>query len=210
MVLVTKCGCVKGVCSPWNIEAVRTAMQRSPEKINLEGHGRIKNTQMTSRANFAHWFACVSVQNDSGVWTHHSWCTTETGVYCVGTAWWSNNAQHTVFREGTFSPRQHSKQEQCVLTKKMYHTQKITVWTAIYSHDQAANSECYVSMLHNSSVPQRSAAGSSLNTQRIMQDGATPHTANIFFDFLHDTFALRVIYHWYLAHHGYGYPTAWT
>jgi hypothetical protein len=133
MVLVTKCRCVKSVCNPWNIEAVRIAMPRSPGKINLEGHGRIKNIQMISRTVFAQWFACVSVQNDSGVWTHDSQCTTETEVYCVGTAWWSHN-EHTVFREGTFSPRQHSKQEQCVFTKKMYRTQKITVRTAIYSH----------------------------------------------------------------------------
>jgi hypothetical protein len=41
--------------------------QRSRGKINLGGHGRIKNIQMTSRANSAQLFACVSVQNDSGV-----------------------------------------------------------------------------------------------------------------------------------------------
>jgi hypothetical protein len=133
MVLVTKCRRVKSVCTPRNIEAARTATQRSPGKINLEGHGRIKNIQMTSRANFAQWFARVSVQNDSGVWAHCLWCTTETGVYCVGTAWWSHNA-HMVFREGTSSPRRHSKQAQCMLPKKMYHTQKITVQIAIYSH----------------------------------------------------------------------------
>lgn len=51
MVLVTKCRHVKSVRTPQNIEAARIAMQ-SPGKINLEGHGRIKNIQMTSGANF--------------------------------------------------------------------------------------------------------------------------------------------------------------
>jgi hypothetical protein len=90
------------------------------------------------------------------------------------------------------------------LTEKMQHASKITVWVSISSHglmgpvffDQAVNRDRHLSMLHVSSVLQLIATGLPLNTQWFVQDGATPHTANVanvFLDFLHDTFGPRVI-----------------
>jgi hypothetical protein len=48
-------------------------------------------------------------------------------------------------------------------------------------------------MLRNTFVPHLLATGLPLKTQWFMQDGAGLHTANVVFDFLHDTFNLRVI-----------------
>jgi hypothetical protein len=59
-----------------------------------------------------------------------------------------------------------------VLTEKTHHAPKITIWVAIYSQgpigpvffDQTVNSERYLSLLHNSFVPQLIATGLPLNT----------------------------------------------
>ena len=48
-------------------------------------------------------------------------------------------------------------------------------------------------MLENEFVPHLLATILPWNTQWFMQDGATPHTVNAVLDFLHETFANRVV-----------------
>jgi hypothetical protein len=56
-------------------------------------------------------------------------------------------------------------------------------------------------MLQNSFIPQLLATGPPMQTQRFMQDGARPHTANLVLDFLHETFNLRVMSHRFPERH---------
>jgi hypothetical protein len=74
------------------------------------------------------------------------------------------------------------------------------VWAATSSHgllgpiffEETVNSERYLSILRNTSVPHLLATGLLLQTYWFMQDGARPHTANVVLDFLHDTSNPRV------------------
>jgi hypothetical protein len=75
------------------------------------------------------------------------------------------------------------------------------VWVTISSHGQlrpiffeeTVNSERYLSVLRNTSVPRLLATGLPLQTQWFMQDGARPHTANVVLVFLRDIFDSLVI-----------------
>jgi hypothetical protein len=58
---------------------------------------------------------------------------------------------------------------------------------------ETVNSERYLSVLHNTFVPRLLATHLPLQTQWFMQDGARPHTANVVFNFQHDTFDWHVI-----------------
>jgi hypothetical protein len=83
---------------------------------------------------------------------------------------------------------------------KVHHAGRITVWVAMSSHgllvpicfEEPVNTERYLSMLRKSFVPDL-ATGLLLHTRWFVQDGARPHTANVSWDFLHDTFVSRVI-----------------
>ena len=68
---------------------------------------------------------------------------------------------------------------------------------------QHANMADTPSTMHKPCV-QFIATGLPFNIQWFMQDGATPHTANVASDFPHDTFSQRVIFHHFPAYHGYG------
>jgi hypothetical protein len=78
-----------------------------------------------------------------------------------------------------------------VIHEKVHQAPRITVWVAISSHgllgpiffEQTVSSERYLSMLHNTSVPQLLATGLLLQTQWFMQDGARPHTVNVVWTF---------------------------
>jgi hypothetical protein len=62
-------------------------------------------------------------------------------------------------------------------------------------------------------VPQFITTGLPLDTEWFINDGVTPHTANIASAFLHDTFDSRVISHTHTTHHRLGetgHPTDWT
>jgi hypothetical protein len=91
-------------------------------------------------------------------------------------------------------------QNPCVIHEKGAYELQITVWVAISSHrllgpiffEETVNSERYLSMLCNTSVPHLLATGLTSQTQWFMQDGARPHTANVVLDFLHDTFNSHV------------------
>jgi hypothetical protein len=88
----------------------------------------------------------------------------------------------------------------CVIHEKVHHATRIIVWVTISSHgllgpisfEETVNSPHYLSMLGNTFVPPFLATGLPLQTQRFMQDGARPHTANVL-DFLHDIFDSRFI-----------------
>jgi hypothetical protein len=89
----------------------------------------------------------------------------------------------------------------CVIHEKVYHAPRIRVWVAVSSHGllrpiffvETVNGECYLSMLCNTSVPHLLAASLSLQTQWLMQDGASPYKANVVLYFRHDNFDSRVI-----------------
>jgi hypothetical protein len=55
------------------------------------------------------------------------------------------------------------------------------------------DSERYLSMLRNTSMPHLLATGLPLQTQWFMRDEARPHTANVVLDFLRDTFDSHVV-----------------
>jgi hypothetical protein len=67
------------------------------------------------------------------------------------------------------------------------HRELIAVRVAISSHgllgsiyfEETVNSERYLSMLRNTSVPHHLATGLPLQTHWFMQDGARPHTVNV-------------------------------
>jgi hypothetical protein len=59
--------------------------------------------------------------------------------------------------------------------------------------EETVKSELYLSMLRSTVVPQLLATGLPMQTQRFMQHGARPHTANVVLDCLHGTFDSRVI-----------------
>jgi hypothetical protein len=67
-----------------------------------------------------------------------------------------------------------------VIHEKVHHSPRITVWVAISSHgllrpiffQEPVNSERYLSMLHNTSVPHLLATGLPLHTQWFMRDAA--------------------------------------
>jgi hypothetical protein len=88
-----------------------------------------------------------------------------------------------------------------VIHEKVHHAPRIIVWVALSSNgllgpvsfEETVNSERYLSMLRNTSVPHLLATGLPLRTQWFMQDVARPHTANVVLDFLHDIFDFRVI-----------------
>jgi hypothetical protein len=85
-----------------------------------------------------------------------------------------------------------------VIHEKVHHVARIMVWVSTSSHGQlgqiffeeTVNSECYLSMLHNTFVPHLLATGLPLQTGWFIKDGARPHSANVVLDFLHDTFRL--------------------
>jgi hypothetical protein len=93
-----------------------------------------------------------------------------------------------------------------VIHEKVYHMPRIMMWVAIWSlvllgpifFEETVNSECYLSMLHNTSVPHLLATVLPLQTEWFMQDRARPHTANVVLDFLHDIFNSRVSSNWFL------------
>jgi hypothetical protein len=95
-----------------------------------------------------------------------------------------------------------------VIHEKAHHAPRITVWVAICSlgllrpffFEETVNSECYLSMLHNTFVPQLLDTGLPLQAQWFMQDGAGPHTANVVLDFLHNTFDSHVIFNRFPDH----------
>jgi hypothetical protein len=99
-----------------------------------------------------------------------------------------------------------------VISEKVRHAPRVTVWVAISSHgiigpfffNETVNAERYLDVLGNSFVPHLIATGLPFDTQWFMQDGATPHTANAVLDVLHETFGPRVISHRYPARHGRG------
>lgn len=87
-----------------------------------------------------------------------------------------------------------------MIDEKVRHAPRVTVWAAstslgIIGHlffKQIVNSECYFSMLVNSSfVPELIAKR--LDNQCFMQDEATPNTTNVFIDYLHKTFSKNVL-----------------
>jgi hypothetical protein len=88
-----------------------------------------------------------------------------------------------------------------VIHEKVHHAPRITVCVAISSRgvlgpiflEETVSSGCYLSILHNTFVPQLLATGLPLQTLWFMQDGARLHTANVILDFLHGTSDLRVM-----------------
>jgi hypothetical protein len=101
----------------------------------------------------------------------------------------------------------------CVIHEKMHHACRITMWVTMSSHgllgpiffEEAVNSERYLSMGHNTSVPQLLATGLPLQTHWFMQDGVRPHTANVVLDFLHDSFDSRVTSNQFTDHFACGH-----
>jgi hypothetical protein len=89
----------------------------------------------------------------------------------------------------------------CVIHEKVHHAPRIRVWVSLSSHvllgpvfyEESVNSDYYLSMLHNTSVPQLLATGLPLQSQWFMQDVARPNTANVVLDFLLDDFDSHVI-----------------
>ena len=55
--------------------------------------------------------------------------------------------------------------------------------------------------MENSFIPHFLATGLPIHTQWFMQDGASPHTANVVLDFLYETFNLRVMSHRFPERH---------
>jgi hypothetical protein len=88
-----------------------------------------------------------------------------------------------------------------VVCEKVHHAPRITVQVTNSSHgllgpilfEETVNSEHYLSILCNTSVPHLLAAGLPIQTQWFTQDGARLHTAYVILDFLYDTFDSCVI-----------------
>jgi hypothetical protein len=88
-----------------------------------------------------------------------------------------------------------------VIHEKVHHALRITMWGTNSNHgmlgpvsfEETMNIERYLSMFCNTFVPHLLATGLPLQTPGFVVDGARLHTANIVWNFLHDTFNSRVI-----------------
>jgi hypothetical protein len=102
-----------------------------------------------------------------------------------------------------------------VIHEMVHHAPRITAWVAISSHgllgpiffEETVNSERYVSMPCNTSVPHLLATDLPLQTRWFIQEVARPHTTNVVLAFLHDSSDSRVISHGFLD--GFAYEQNW-
>ena len=86
-------------------------------------------------------------------------------------------------------------------TERPLHSEKVTVWCALSSlgiigpffFADTVNSERYLSLLRTKFMPALQRLGYNIHEQWFMQDGATPHTANIVLDYLSENFGERVL-----------------
>jgi hypothetical protein len=105
-----------------------------------------------------------------------------------------------------------------MIREKVHHTLRFTVWVTISSHcllgpilfEDTVNSECYVSMLHSTSVPHLLATGLPLQTHWLMQDGSRLHSTNVLLNFLNDTFDSCVISNQFPDHFACGQNWSWN
>jgi hypothetical protein len=223
-------GSVKEEKRPWapavhsleNVETLRLAMQRSPGKstrkasreLGISRHliqrilhsdlklflykisvlHRLSEHDKERRLQFAAW------AKEKNATFHNTWFSDEVCFHLDGNV----NKQNVCFwaRE-----HPHNFRERCS------HRRKVTVWVAISSHSligpiffsETVNSQQYLHMLQNDFLPQLMVTQLPIGTQWFMQDGATPHTANVVLNFLNTIFSPHIMLHHYSQGHNCGH-----